>query len=62
MFQGFTMACARLTAREYRYGQGSALGARYDQPMQDAQRVVNGRLPSLSRHGSSSSCKRSQIT
>ena len=41
-------AYARLTAREYRHGQGSALGARYDRLMRDAQRVADGALPNLS--------------
>ncbi|HEX4335366.1 MAG TPA: hypothetical protein VH062_05600 [Polyangiaceae bacterium] len=39
---------ARLTAREYRHGDGSALGARYDRLMQDAQRTAASALPSLS--------------
>lgn len=38
----------RLTAREYRYGQGSALGARYERLFQEAYRVGGTRLPSLS--------------
>jgi tetratricopeptide (TPR) repeat protein len=43
----------RLTAREYRYGQGSALGARYERLFQEAYRVGGTRLPSLSEFESS---------
>jgi tetratricopeptide (TPR) repeat protein len=38
----------RLTAREYRYGHGSALGARYERLLQEAQLTAGARLPALS--------------
>jgi hypothetical protein len=37
----------RHTAREYHYGQGSALGARYERLVQEARRIAMGNLPSL---------------
>jgi tetratricopeptide (TPR) repeat protein len=37
----------RLTAREYRYGHGSALGARYERLLQEAQLAGGTRLPAL---------------
>jgi hypothetical protein len=37
----------RLTAREYRYGHGSALGARYERLQQEAQRAGGTSLPAL---------------
>jgi tetratricopeptide (TPR) repeat protein len=43
----------RHTAREYRYGQGSALGARYERLVQEAQRIAGAKLPSLSEFESS---------
>ena len=43
----------RHTAREYRYGQGSALGARYERLVQETQRLGGARLPSLSDFESS---------
>ncbi|HVW28213.1 MAG TPA: protein kinase [Polyangiaceae bacterium] len=43
----------RHTAREYRHGQGSALGARYERLVQEAQRIADGKLPSLSEFESS---------
>jgi hypothetical protein len=58
---------SRLTAREYRHGHGSALGARYDRLMQDAQRVADGVLPKLSefesaRYSSSSVAATAAVT
>jgi tetratricopeptide (TPR) repeat protein len=38
----------RLTAREYRHGQGSPLGARYERLMAEARRTAKGALPGLS--------------
>jgi tetratricopeptide (TPR) repeat protein len=38
----------RLTAREYRYGYGSALGARYERLLQEASRAGGTGLPRLS--------------
>jgi hypothetical protein len=43
----------RHTAREYRYGQGSALGARYERLVQEAQRIAGAKLPSLAEFESS---------
>lgn len=43
----------RHTAREYHYGQGSALGARYERLVQEARRIATGRLPSLADFESS---------
>ncbi len=47
----------RHTAREYRYGQGSALGARYERLVQEAARLEGAKAPSLSEfdsaHGTS---------
>jgi hypothetical protein len=49
----------RHTAREYRYGQGSALGARYERLVQEAESVSGARMPRLSdfesAHGTSNS-------
>jgi hypothetical protein len=39
---------ARLCAQEYRYGRGSALGARYERLMDEARRTVDCALPELS--------------
>ena len=39
---------ARLTATEYRYGHGSALGARYERLMEEARQADVGALPELS--------------
>jgi len=44
---------ARLTAREYRHGQGSPLGARYERLMSEARRTASGVLPGLSDFASS---------
>lgn len=44
---------SRLTAREYRHGQGSPLGARYERLMADARRTAKGVLPGLSDFQSS---------
>jgi hypothetical protein len=43
----------RHTAREYHYGQGSALGARYERLVQEAQRISTAMLPSLADFESS---------
>jgi hypothetical protein len=47
----------RHTAREYRYGHGSALGARYERLVQEAARLGGAKPPSLSEfdsaHGTS---------
>ncbi|HEY6558526.1 MAG TPA: protein kinase [Polyangiaceae bacterium] len=37
----------RLTAREYRHGRGSPLGARYERLMEEAAKASSGPLPSL---------------
>jgi tetratricopeptide (TPR) repeat protein len=44
---------ARLAAREYRHGQGSPLGARYERLMSEARRTSAGALPGLSDFQSS---------
>jgi tetratricopeptide (TPR) repeat protein len=44
---------AKLTAREYRHGQGSPLGARYERLMAEARKAGKGALPGLSDFESS---------
>jgi tetratricopeptide (TPR) repeat protein len=44
---------ANLTAKEYRHGRGSALGARWERLMGEARRVAKRALPRLADFGSS---------